>query len=76
MSAALPGVNGISRSTVSHYLDDCRWQAVYPGRGVYATFTGPLSRTAELWATVLACGTGAASEREFFKLVRERKKHG
>lgn len=50
---------GISRSAVSHYLGGCRWRAVYPGRGVYATFTGPLSRTAELWAAVLACGTGA-----------------
>lgn len=34
-----------------------RWRRLY--RGVYATFTGPLSREAQLWAAVLYAGTGA-----------------
>src|SRR5215471_4050344 len=34
-----------------------RWQQVY--RGVYATFTGELSRDARLWAVALRCGRSA-----------------
>lgn len=34
-----------------------RWQRVHSG--VYATFTGPLTRDAQLWAAVLAAGPGA-----------------
>ncbi len=34
-----------------------RWRRVHSG--VYATFTGPLPRAAQLWAAVLACGPGA-----------------
>ncbi|MER5325016.1 hypothetical protein [Streptosporangium roseum] len=50
---------GLSRDTVSGHLNGGRWQAVHPRRGVYATFTGPLNRAAQLWAAVLACGTSA-----------------
>ena len=34
-----------------------RWQRVHAG--VYATFTGPITRDAQLWAAVLAAGPGA-----------------
>jgi hypothetical protein len=51
--------HGLSRHTISSYLNGGRWQTLYPHRGVYSTFTGPLQRVAELWAAVLACGTGA-----------------
>jgi hypothetical protein len=50
------------------------WRQVY--RGVYATFTGPLSRRAELWAAVLYAGEGAVlsheSAAELHKLVDRR----
>jgi hypothetical protein len=39
-----------------------RWQQVY--RGVYATFTGPPSREARLWAAVLYAGKGARLSHE------------
>jgi hypothetical protein len=39
-------------------LRENRWQTLY--RGVYATFTGPPSRTALLWGAVLRAGPGAA----------------
>lgn len=39
-----------------------RWQRLY--RGVYATFTGPLSREARLWAAVLYAGKGARLSHE------------
>jgi hypothetical protein len=39
-----------------------RWQQLY--RGVYATFTGPLSREARLWAAVLYAGKDARLSHE------------
>jgi hypothetical protein len=39
-----------------------RWRQLY--RGVYATFTGPLSRQARLWAAVLYAGNGARLSHE------------
>jgi hypothetical protein len=39
-----------------------RWRQVY--RGVYATFTGSLSRSAQLWAAVLYAGEGAVLSHE------------
>lgn len=39
-----------------------RWQRLY--RGVYATFTGPLSREARLWAAVLYAGKDARLSHE------------
>jgi hypothetical protein len=44
--------------TVDPQLQIGRWQPLY--RGVYATFTGPPSRMAWLWAAVLRAGPGAA----------------
>lgn len=54
--------HGISRAAVRAQVDAGRWQRVFIG--VYATFSGPLPRTAELWAAVLACGPGAALSHE------------
>jgi hypothetical protein len=39
-----------------------RWTQLYPG--VYATFTGPPSRNARLWAAVLLSGPGAVLSHE------------
>lgn len=39
-----------------------RWQQIYAG--VYATFTGPIERNAQLWATVLYCGPQARLSHE------------
>jgi hypothetical protein len=39
-----------------------RWQRVHVG--VYATFTGPVTRDAQLWAAVLAAGPGAQLSHE------------
>jgi hypothetical protein len=39
-----------------------RWTQLYPG--VYATFTGPPSRNARLWAAVLLAGSGAVLSHE------------
>jgi hypothetical protein len=39
-----------------------RWLQIY--RGVYATFTGPVSRDARLWAGVLFAGPGARLSHE------------
>lgn len=48
---------GLSSGVIISKLKYGRWQQVY--RGVYATFSGPLSRTARLWAAVLYAGNGA-----------------
>jgi hypothetical protein len=48
---------GLSTSMITSKIRYGRWQQVY--RGVYATFTGPLTREARLWAAVLYAGKGA-----------------
>ncbi len=48
---------GLGWSAVEWRLRSGRWQRVY--RGVYATFSGELSRLAELWAALLYAGSGA-----------------
>jgi hypothetical protein len=48
---------GMSSHAIVWRLRSNRWQQVY--RGVYATFTGPLDRSARLWAAVLYAGRGA-----------------
>lgn len=52
----------LSPGTVRHHLRAGRWQRL--SGGVYATFTGPLSRPARLWAAVLAAGPGALLSHE------------
>ncbi len=48
---------GLSRNTVTSKVKLGRWKRIYPG--VYATFTGPITRDARLWAVVLYAGPGA-----------------
>jgi hypothetical protein len=49
--------SGLSRSAIASKLGQGRWRQVH--RGVYATFTGPVGRDAQLWAVVLYAGPGA-----------------
>ena len=53
---------GLSRSAITSKLKHGRWQPIYVG--VYATFTGPVSRQAQLWAAVLYAGKGAQLSHE------------
>jgi very-short-patch-repair endonuclease len=53
---------GFSRDQLAHRLDSGAWQRVRPS--VYATFSGPLSREARLWAAVLWAGPGAIVSHE------------
>jgi hypothetical protein len=53
---------GVSRNAIVSKLRHGRWQQVY--RGVYATFTGPVAREAQLWAVVLYAGSGARLSHE------------
>jgi hypothetical protein len=53
---------GLSRWQVEHRLASGAWQRVYPG--VYATFSGPLSRDARLWAAIRRAGAGAMLSHE------------
>jgi hypothetical protein len=48
---------GLSTGAIVSRLRYARWRQIY--RGVYATFTGPVSREARLWAAVLYAGKGA-----------------
>ncbi len=48
---------GLSEDAIAARLRRGSWQRLYPG--VYATFSGPVSRSAELWAAVLHAGPGA-----------------
>lgn len=54
--------SGMLQSTIRSKLRTGRWQRVH--RGVYATFTGPLNRHAQLWAAVLYAGPGAVLSHE------------
>jgi hypothetical protein len=49
---------GLNLDAIEYRLLSRRWRAVH--RGVYATFSGRLSREAVLWAAVLRAGPGAA----------------
>jgi hypothetical protein len=49
---------GFREDAIDRRLRSGTWQRLY--RGVYATFTGALSREAKLWAVVLRSGTDAA----------------
>jgi hypothetical protein len=48
---------GVSTSAIVSKVKHKRWRQIH--RGVYATFTGPLTREAQLWAAVLYAGKGA-----------------
>ena len=49
--------SGMSRSAITSKAKRGRWRQVY--LGVYATFSGPVGRNAQLWAAVLYAGKGA-----------------
>jgi very-short-patch-repair endonuclease len=53
---------GLTDDTIGAQLAAGRWQRVHPG--VLATFSGPLSRAAQLWAAVLFAGPGAVLSHE------------
>jgi hypothetical protein len=53
---------GMSRRAVDSKVASRRWNQIY--RGVYATFTGPVSRKARLWAAVLYAGPQARLSHE------------
>jgi len=53
---------GFGADVIDRRVGSGRWQRLH--RGVYATFSGPLSREANLWATVLWAGPGAALSHE------------
>ncbi len=66
--------SGLSRNTIVARLKHDRWQQVC--RGVYATFTGPVARDAQLWAAVLYAGSGARlshqTAAEILRLIDRR----
>jgi hypothetical protein len=53
---------GLSTGVIVSKLKYARWRQLY--RGIYATFTGPVSREARLWAAVLYAGKGAELSHE------------
>jgi Transcriptional regulator, AbiEi antitoxin len=53
---------GLSDGAIDHRVATGRWQRIH--RGVYATFSGPLSREGRLWAAVLYAGPGAVLSHE------------
>jgi predicted transcriptional regulator of viral defense system len=53
---------GLTRAGIAHRLARRRWQRIVPG--VYAAFTGPVTRCALLWAVVLRAGPGAVVSHE------------
>lgn len=58
ISVAQAHAVGMSRGEIRWRVQSGHWQRVY--RGVYATFSGELSREARLWAVVLRMGDDAA----------------
>lgn len=48
---------GLSRRLIASRLDSGRWQRLH--RGVFATFSGPVPREAQLWGAVLRMGEHA-----------------
>jgi hypothetical protein len=54
--------SGMSRSAIMSKVKCGRWPQIY--LGVYATFTGPMGRDAQLWAAVLYAGKGAQLSHE------------
>src|SRR5579875_1068767 len=53
---------GLSAGAIAAKVKFGRWQQIH--RGVYATFTGPVDRAAQLWAAVLYAGKGAQLSHE------------
>ena len=49
--------SGLTRGMIDTKVRSGRWRQVH--RGVYATFSGPMTRKTQLWAAVLYAGQGA-----------------
>jgi hypothetical protein len=62
ISVAQARALGMTHDAVRWKVESGRWQRVY--QGVYATFTGDLSRESRLWAVVLRCGEHAVLSHE------------
>lgn len=62
VSAAQTRAHGVSPDAVRWQLKAGRWRKVHTG--VYATFTGTLSREAQLWAAILRLGPTAVLSHE------------
>src|SRR5271154_6764139 len=64
---------GMTAAMIKFRVQSGRWRPVYPG--VYATFSGELSRRARIWAALLYAGTGAVlsheTAAEMCRLTRE-----
>jgi very-short-patch-repair endonuclease len=62
---------GLSRRLIASRLDSGRWQRLH--RGVFATFSGPVPREAQLWGAVLRVGEHAVlshhTAAELWRLV-------
>jgi hypothetical protein len=54
--------SGLSASAIKWQLTRGNWRQIY--LGVYATFSGPVGRDAQLWAAVLYAGKGAQLSHE------------
>ena len=50
---------GLTRAQAAANVDNGRWQRVHPG--VYATFTGPIDASQQVWAALLHAGPGSAA---------------
>jgi len=53
---------GLSPGMIKFRVRSGHWRQIHPG--VYATFSGPLTRGTRLWAAVLSAGPGAALSHE------------
>ena len=53
---------GLTGGAIRRRLQAGKWRPLLPG--VYATFTGPVPRSAVLWAAVLRAGPGAVLSHE------------
>jgi hypothetical protein len=62
VSAAQARRLGMTRGEIRWKVKSRKWQWVY--RGVYATFSGDISREARLWAVVLGIGDSAVLSHE------------
>jgi hypothetical protein len=73
VSAAQALAGGVNEELIRSRVRAGAWQRVH--RGVYATFSGDLSRDAQLWAAVLSAGRGAVlshrSAAELYRLTDE-----
>ena len=54
--------SGMSSNAIASKVRCGRWRQIHPG--VYATFSGPVGRDAQLWAAVLYAGKGAQLSHE------------